>query len=717
MPPRQERRGGESGPARPGAATLIASAALVGILAAGTAVLVRLVLDRGLHLLYGVSDVTVAMGSLELPLRVLAPALGGLAAGAVAWAFARRGSQNVADVMEAVAVGRGRPRLSRAIGPALGSVLAALGGGSIGREGPLIQLGAAMGDLVAHPPRFAHHLRRAGRRAPRLSAALAPFHIPPFTEAQRRALVAAGTAAGFAAAYNTPLAGILFVAEVMLGSLALDLLIPVAVATTLGTLVTRALVGVGPLYGVRDFAFGSGLELFGYAAAGLAAALGGLAFMRILSLGEHFFQRLGGAPRRGWLPALPRPLRAALGGTLVGLILVALPSIAGNGYEPIHQVLDGRLPIATLLVLALAKAVATTASVSSGSPGGVFTPTMLIGASLGAAMASSIASLGWTDGASLGGYALVGMAAALAATTRAPLMATVLVFELSGDYAIALPLLFATALATLVARRLSKESLYEGELSRRGIASRATIGERIARTIKARDVMEPVPACVPADTPLGRALEALAEGRGRLLYVVDAGPLRAISLTTAKTFWRGLMHGEPLPAGSTAGGIASPVLTVSPDDSLVAVGEKLFAVDWGELPVVDPSQPSTALGVVTRRGLLGAFDRELLQRDALMTQVSAAPGGPDGPELLELPDGHRAILLPAPTWMIGHPLDLGLLRTRFGISLIAIRRDTGGDLAPRWQDPDGDLVIAPQDRLMLVATQEELERFVRGPAA
>ncbi len=334
----------------------------------------------------------------------------------------------------------------------------------------------------------------------------------------------------------------------------------------------------------------------------------------MLGLGERLFARI----------KLARPFRAALGGVIVGAIACFMPAVAGNGYEPIHWILDGRLPFLLLIGLAFAKAVASTASVTSGSPGGVFTPTMLIGASVGGAFAIALVSTGLAQGASLGGYALVGMAATLTATTHAPLMATVLAFELSGDYAIVLPLLIGTGFATLLARRLSPDSIYTAELRRRGSPVEVSLGEGVARTIKARDVMEPVPAQVAARRPLADALEQLAEGRGRLLYVVDEGPLRAISLTSAKTFWRGLMRGVPLPEGATAGDIARGVIAATPDDSLVSLGEKLFAVDWGELPVVDPRRPHEPLGVVTRRGLLGAFDRELLQRDAIMTQVRRA---------------------------------------------------------------------------------------------
>lgn len=686
--------GGETGRLALPEGRLVIAAVLVGVLGAMAAIVVRRVLDLGLHALYGVGDVTVGIGSLDGVVRVVVPMAGGLLGGGVAWWFARRGSQGVADVMEAIAIGRGRPMLRHTIGPALGSVLASLGGGSIGREGPIIQLGAAMGDLVAHP--------LPGLRKPIWS------RLTSFSDRERRALIAAGTAAGFAAAYNTPLAAVLFVLEVMIGVVTLEVVVPVAIATAVGTVVVRAVVGDGPLYGVREFAPASESELVAYVVAGLLAALAGLLFMRLLHGGERLFQRLARLLSIGSKP-LPRPFVAALGGFVVGVIALGVPAVAGNGYEPILWILDGDVPIAMLLLIAVTKALATTASVASGSPGGVFTPTMLVGAMVGAALGKGLALMGWV-GVGAGGYALVGMASALAATTRAPLMATVLAFELSGDYALVLPLLLATGMAILIARRLSPRSIYEAELERRGIPSNTSLGERVARGVRARDVMEPVPAEVRAEVPLGDALECLAQGRGRLLYVVGDGPLAAISLTTAKDYWRGLMRGEPLPTGMTAGEVARVVTTVAPDDSLVDIGEKLFAVDWGELPVVSTSDPSTPMGVVTRRALLGAFDRELLQREALMTRVMGGQGASD---YLELPDGHRAEVLAAPDGLIGEELDLADLRSRFGVLLIAVRRDRGLDGLPRWEDPEPGWRAERGDTLLVVGTHHELEQLAR----
>jgi CIC family chloride channel protein len=415
----------------------------VSVLAAGFAITFRATLFDVLAGSTGSGDVVSSIRSLPFALRVALPAIGGLAAGvfgSLSSRFAR--SQGVGDVMEAVVLGRVKLSLRATLLRSLASWCAIASGGSIGREGPLIQFGGAIGQWV-------------GTR----------LQMSP---GQSRRLIAAGVGAGFAAAYNTPFAAVLFVIEIVMGVVVLDTILPTLIATAIATALTRASVGAGAIYGQRVFQLRDPLELAAFAGLGVAAALVSLGFMQLLAAGEHVFRK------RAW----PLPLRAASGGLLTGLCVALVPDIAGNGYEPLNVLLDGELAPLFVLVLLLGKSFATTSSVASGSPGGVFTPTLLIGGATGflyAVVLSRFAQLGGS-----GGYALVGMAAAIAATTHAPLMAAVLVFELSGDYAIVLPLVLATALATLVSRRLRRESIYAAELKRRGVAWELTMeGRRI----------------------------------------------------------------------------------------------------------------------------------------------------------------------------------------------------------------------------------------------
>ncbi|CAN5922885.1 hypothetical protein BH11MYX3_BH11MYX3_13500 [soil metagenome] len=426
---------------------------VVAVVAAGFAIVFRASLGAVARALGG-RDIVSMMTGLPLWARLALPVAGGLAAGLVALAAARvREGAGVGFVMEAIVLGNSRIPLLRSLLQAIGSWLAIAAGNSLGREGPLIQIGAASGE--------------AARRGLRLDDATA------------RIVLAAGVAAGFAAAYNAPIAAVLFVVEVVTGVAVLEAVVPVAITTVLSTVITRLALGEGPIYGLHTFSSISMVELFAFIGVGLVAAPLGVGFLRVLGIVERFWVKL------------PMPFRPAAGALVGGVMVCALPLLAGNGFEPLALLLDDKLAIALVVWLLIAKPFATAAAVGSGNPGGVFTPTLLLGACAGTLCALGLhAALGDVI-ASPGAYALVGLAAALAATTHAPLTATVLACELSGDWALVLPLLVACAIAAGLARRLYIDSVYTAELSRRGLRWRLTLDGRriIANQQQAVDVV------------------------------------------------------------------------------------------------------------------------------------------------------------------------------------------------------------------------------------
>ncbi|HTQ06269.1 MAG TPA: chloride channel protein [Polyangiaceae bacterium] len=442
----------------PGSARFALGVLLVALGAAAFAIVFRAALSALFAAAANAHDVVSAMKHFPWWLRLVAPCAGGLCAGLLGMLVTRsRGGRGVGEVMEAVVLGKVRLPMRVTLVKSLASFCAIASGGSIGREGPLIQFGGACGKFVSD---------KLGL---------------PMNDARR--LIAAGTAAGFAAAYNTPFAAVLFVLEVVTGVVALEAILPALVATVIAVALTRAAVGQGPIYGQRSFQLEHPTELLAFAGLGIVTALGANAFMRVLSLGERAFKR----------KALRLPWRPALGGLLAGGAVALLPDVAGNGYEPLNALLDGAFAPGFVACLLAGKVFATTASVSSGSPGGVFTPTLLIGGALGLLYAHGLAALGVHLGVP-GGYALVGMAAATGATVHAPLMAAVMAFELSGDYAIVLPLLLATALSTLVSRLLHRDSIYTAELRERGVGWELTLEGR---------VLDPK-ALLPSDPPGSR---------------------------------------------------------------------------------------------------------------------------------------------------------------------------------------------------------------------
>ncbi len=438
----------EPAPARPGRternlerARLTLAVLIVAVLAAVFAIAFRGALGFVFRHVGGANDIVSALSKAPLAARLLLPALGGLLAGCIALLIARAPKgHGVGDVMEAVVLGRVRLSMRVTLLKSLASWFAIAAGGSIGREGPLIQFGGAAGQLVSD--QFSLSKDRA------------------------RVLIAAGTAAGFAAAYNTPFAALLFVLEVVAGVVVLETMVPAMVAVVIATALTREIAGEGPIYGQRAFVLREPAELIAFVGLGVLSAFAAQGFMRLLSFGEQGFSKI------------PMPYRAAVGGLLAGSIIVVLPAVAGNGFEPLNALLDAQLSVAFVGVLLLGKVLATTASVSSGSPGGVFTPSLLVGGAVGFVYSEVLRRVLELPVGSPGGYALVGMAAAVGASTHAPLMAAILVFELSGDYAIVLPLILATAVATAISRKLRADSIYMAELKSRGVVWKLTLEGR-----------------------------------------------------------------------------------------------------------------------------------------------------------------------------------------------------------------------------------------------
>jgi CIC family chloride channel protein len=357
-------------------------------------------------------------------------------------------------------------------------------------------------------------------------------------------------------------------------------------------------------------------------------------------------------------------------------------------------------------VLLFAKSVATVSSVSSGSPGGVFTPSMFLGAALGGLLGQAADIVAGTHAS--GGYVLVGMASLAAATTHAPLMATVLGFELSGDYGVVLPLLLGTAIATTVSRRLTRESIYTAELVRRGIPWEGTLAQRLARSVRAEDILEKDPLTIDGRQPASVAVAMLQKSRARAIYVLGGATIKVIDLRLAAR-----LAGRVSPSSALAADVALPVPTAEPEATLLDLSEKLWNVDWGELPVVDRRDPSRPLGIVSRRAILGALDRELLQRDLLYTRVVTFEGTREAADYLELPRGYRVEVIAPPPSISGRALDVCRIRSEAGVNIIGVRRADvpHGKGDPAWTEPDSIALVEGNDRLLVLGRSDAIERF------
>ena len=414
--------------------------------------------------------------------RMIVPAAGGLLAG-LALAFGARlvKSAGSTDYMEAITIGDGeiptRPTLVRI----LSSIFTLASGGSIGREGPMVQLAAMIASLVG---------RTAG-----------------LTRARLRLLVACGAASGIASAYNAPIGGALFVAEIVLGSIAMATFGPLVVSSAMATVVSRMLMGGGPIYHVPTFIV-SPLELLAYLALGLAAGAGAPLFLALLERSTALFQR--------W--KAPIWAHLTVGGLIVGIVSVQNPTVWGNGYGALSMILgsDDLLGNAVLSLLAL-KLLATAATFGSGAVGGVFTPTLLVGGALGSLFGTAAHIFFPQATAGPHAYAVIGMGAFLAATTQAPLTAILIVFDMTLNHEIILPLMLACVSAYTVSAAFRKQSIYGDPRTGRSRLDVAPLDK-----LYVRDLMKTDPIFVQEAARFPEIVQTFVKNRHNNLFVVGS---------------------------------------------------------------------------------------------------------------------------------------------------------------------------------------------------
>ena len=471
-----------------------------------------------------------------------------------------------AGIIESIWVKSGGLPLPRALLRGTVSILAVACGAPLGREGALLSTGAASGSALA--------------RAWRTPAD------------QTRLLVACGAAAGMAAAYNAPIGSALFGLEVLLGSFALELFGPIVVSCVVATLVSRTLIADHPSYVIPHYQLGHPRELV------LALALGALLGVAsaVYVRGINALSVLLEDVPRALAPFLPTMAMAA-----VGASALLLPQLLGNGYDVVNAALLGKLSLGMLLLLPLAKLVATSVAAGAGVPGGLFTPSLFYGALLGGAF-GHLAGLIAPGGAPTGAYALLGMGAVLAGTTHASVSSVLIIFELTGDYGLILPLMLASVLAAAISRRLEPESLYTAVLRRRRVPLPPAITPAWLRAEGVRSLVVPAPRTVDPSTPFQELVVLLLEQQaGGDLYVVDGeGRLQGVVVLDAL---KGHLPDHSLLQMTVAADVMDTgIAPITSELSLAEVAARFSETPLESLPVVDPRRK--LLGTISKSDVL-----------------------------------------------------------------------------------------------------------------
>lgn len=555
-------------------------AILIGILGGYGAVLFRFAIKAAQYGFYqNTHDFLNFAHTLPLYLKIGLPALGGLLVGHIIYFGAHEAKgHGVPEVMEAVVLRGGRIRSRVALVKILASGISIGSGSSVGREGPIVQIGSSIGSTLARV-----------------------LKVPRDRE---KTMVGCGAAAGIAATFNAPIAGVLFAIEVLLGDFGLSTFSPVVLSSVTATTISRHYFGNFPAFVIPTYNVVSLWEFLLYPILGIAAGVIALLFIITLYKCEDLFNAL----------KIPEYLKPALGGLFLGCLLGKWPHVFGVGYGAVNLSLKNQLPVLLLFSLIFVKILATSITLGSGASGGIFAPSLFIGAMTGGYFGFCVHKLFPLFTANSGAYALVGMGAIVAGTTHAPITAILIIFELTGDYGIILPLMLSCILSTIITTSLKRGSIYTIKLLRRGIDISEGWEQNILRTLYVREIMSDQVVTIPESMDLFDIINTLKIYNVSYLHMVNGNE----ELTGIISFRdiRPFLQEDTLKRSIIARDIATPdVFTVRGSDNVQLALERMGRRGISQLPVVAEDSAVRVIGTVSKKDVLAAYEKTIVRRE------------------------------------------------------------------------------------------------------
>jgi len=656
---------------------IVLLAIIIGVLSGLGAVGVRFLIRFFQELFFGGDGIALLEPLRHLPwwYKVLAPVVGGLIIGPIIYFFAREAKgHGVPEVMLATLLQGGKIRPRVAFIKAIVSALCIGSGGSVGREGPLVQIGASVGSSIGQA-----------------------FNL---SEKQVSTLVACGAASGIAAAFNAPIAGSLFAVEIILGDFGVAAFSPIVISSVMATIISHYFEGDFAAFHVPAYKLVSAFELIPYAILGVIAGFVALGFIWFLYFSENAADRWN----------FPEWLKPAIGGAAIGIMALAIPNLLGVGYETINEALHGNLALWFLLLLIPAKVLATSLTLGSGGSGGVFAPSLFLGASTGGVIGILFHTYFPTLTADPGAYALVGMGAVVGAATQAPITAILIIFELTNNYHIIIPLMFSCIISTLITTNIKKESIYTQKLKLKGINLTEGREENILKAIPVSHVMANPVTYFNNTVNLETICDVALKSPQHVFPVVDE-TMAYHGFFSMKELKSVLFDKGELANLIIAEDVVEGKQAVPLDANVHEAMEILGNYGLEEIPVTDGDKLA---GLVAAKQILDIYQMELHKRELAMAvaskkKFSDLTGG------LYVGGGYRMDEFGVPKDMVGKSLQESDFRSCYGIEIILIRPNGNG--SKKEIIPRPDYVFRKGDRILVMGALEDIQKYQKSVGA
>ncbi|RMH56068.1 MAG: CBS domain-containing protein [Candidatus Hydrogenedentota bacterium] len=649
-------------------------AIFVGLLSGFGAVAVRAGIKYAQHFSYGGWNTILGVVDRN-PLwwRLFIPSAGGLLVGLLTYYFAREAKgHGVPEVMTGILLSEGRIRKRVALVKALASSICIGTGGSVGREGPLVQIGAGIGSTIGQW----------------------------FREDTKaiRTLVACGAAGGIAAAFNAPFAGCLFAVEIILGDFGVAAFSPIVISSVTATLVSHHFEGDFPVFVIPiQYRLQSPLEMIPYTVLGFAAGYVALLFIKVLYSFEDVLEE--------W--RFPEYLKPMLGGLVIGVFGLFVPHILGVGYETINMALKDQIgSLGLIAVLLLAKILATSLTLGSGGSGGIFAPSLYLGALVGSAIGILTHRI-YPPAlvAHSGAYAVVGMGAVVAGATHAPITAIITIFELTKDYQIFLPLMLSCIISSLVTSSIKPGSIYTQKLLRRGILFKEAREDLILKSIPLRSYVQRNFISVHEDSTIQEIMDKAMTSDQQVIPVVNSEE-RLTGVITFHVMKTVFYEKDDLMGLVVARDIMEKPASITIDKTLWDCMRVLSTSALEELPVLENGR---LVGIIDEQALMEVYNKELGKRNLAISLLQKKKYNVESGTGYELGGGMWLREYVVNGTLGGKTLEELNLRYEYDIEVVLVyKRSRGRNIIPT-----GKTKLEPGDKLVVIGRTGNLARFSR----